>query len=138
MAAPLLLDEEPSWNHFEGEARWVAVLSDGTYAVQNDEPGLSSWPPLGKYCSERKLRIRSFYVQFRGNRWALPPDAHGYYFAIGAGTEYPSMRQDCLFIVGHYDGLAVHIERLRTPELLPVDLEERPVDKCGNRLFLNK
>lgn len=114
--------------------RWVAVLTDGTEVLQDDDrPDLepNSWKRLKEYTDSKKLRISRVYLKFRSNVVQIPneiyfnPDTDTLGYVIYRGI-VSHLNQDFSFhtiVLGRMywatEKLWLHKTTFKTPELTP-------------------
>lgn len=111
------------------ETLWVATLSDGTTAYQDDgRPGLderSAWVRLRRHCLETGVRVTGISLRFRSRTVvAAPEGAAAYFFRKNiVGFASGGANQHC-YLVGWQEepGGPVKVVRWRVPELVPTSL----------------
>jgi hypothetical protein len=111
--------------------RWVAELSDGTTAYEDDgRPGADppqAWLRLGEHCRRHGLRIVAMRLQHRTRIVELPPGKDGYYhaklaFGVAGGESFSAYK------AGYLEGGVLRVGTWKTPELEPMGEEEREPD----------
>ena len=122
----------------ENKTIWVAELSDGRRVFQDDgRPGLetpSAWVRLGNYIKrcEGDVRIVGLYLWFRSHKVVAALDnAPGYYFANGIEKVFDSTVDRGYYVTGWLmkDRSKIRCHRWRTPELLVIETEDRPIEE---------
>lgn len=131
-------------NYFEDKSIWVVELSNGEIVYQDDGKNsdieYSAWIRLKTYILENNLTIKKMYIRFRSNIiYPLEDNAEGYFFSIGIIGMMSSSDNINFYIVGSLKKDKVYIKKIKVPELIVFDEEERDANKCSdNQLILNK
>lgn len=130
-----LTDDE----YVRNRPRWVATLSNGEVVYGDDDrPGVdtpSAWVRLRTYCLEQGVGISKLHFQFRSNIQHLP-SATGYFFArtacgVDSGWSFDGVR------VGYVVAETVYTTHYKTPELVVIDQDERPLDRSSECVIVN-
>lgn len=130
--------------YFEDKTIWIAELSNGVTVYQDDgknsEIEYSAWIRLKEYLLKNNLNIVKMYIRFRSNiMYLLEDNADGYFFSIGIIGMMSSSENINFYILGSVKNNKVHIKKIKIPELIVFDEEERELDKCSeHQLILNK
>jgi len=129
-----LADANLNW---ESSVYWTVTLSNNT-VVHQDDGFLNTWIRLGDYLRDNpSLRIKRYDVHFRDNIYSLPKNQSGYYFAQGIiqgvgranGLNYYSM--------GYVESpTTVQIQCIKTPELICMTKENRPLAQCSSPMLI--
>lgn len=113
----------------EGNARWVAKLSNGQNVYDNNRENVSTWIELHNYCYENELYIVEMYAHFRTNNAHLPPNKDGYYFSRSLLGSLLDESNTHFFLLGYEENGVIYIHKYRTPDMTLVETEERnPLD----------
>lgn len=129
-----LAEDDYSREFWLANARWVATLSDGRRAHQDDgRPGHpdSAWLRLGRFLAASGLHLVGLRVGFRnGPAFVLPGDADGYFFRTAAGAFANGRgRTYRLYLAGHLQGGLVRVRTYQVPEMRLLEEEDRdPAD----------
>lgn len=130
--------------YFEDKAIWIAELSNGIIVYQDDgknsEIEYSAWIRLKEHLLKNNLCIVKMYIRFRSNiMYLLEDNADGYFFSIGIIGMMSSSENINFYILGSVKNNKVHVKKIKIPELIVFDEEERELDKCSeHQLILNK
>lgn len=125
-------------DYVRNRPRWVATLSDGVVVYGDDDrPGVeppSAWVRLRTHCLEQGVGISRLHFQFRSNVQHLPP-SEGYFFArtacgVDSGWTFDGVR------IGYVVGETVFTVHYKTPELVVIDQDERPLDRASECIIL--
>jgi hypothetical protein len=126
-------------HYAEGNPIWIVTLNNGETVYRDDgRPGLlthNAWRRLYHYCEENSLHIISMTIGFRDNRYALTPNADGYYFALGARGMFGGSKTTQLFFVGTLQNTSLVVQCWRVPEMLEEESEVRSLEGCGECLI---
>jgi hypothetical protein len=118
-------------NKYEGETRWIVVLSNGLSVYQDDDrPDIhppSAWERLHNYCKETGNYPVNMRIQFRSHTESLPENAEGYYFVKSVLGEFGSNRTWHFFVTGVLENGIIKVNKWKVPELIPTEYEEREV-----------
>lgn len=130
--------------YFEEKTYWIAELSNGETVYQDDGKNEnyehSAWIRLKKYIEDNNLSINKFYVRFRSNIiYPLQENCDGYFFSIGIIGMMSSEENVNFYILGYVLNNKVMIKKIKIPELIVFDEEEREISNCSEQqLILNK
>jgi len=118
---------------------WIAKLSDGTFAYQDDgRPGysISSWCRLKNYCVENNVKVIGLKVKFRSNEVELPEGKYAYFWK-GALTgsfifnaKKPRVKNKHHYLIGYIeesDKDRLRVFKYKVPEILLIEEEIRNV-----------
>lgn len=114
---------------------WIASLSDGTVAHQDDDrPGYyhNSWVRLRNHCYENNLTITNVTLKFRSHVEKVGSSEEGYFFIRAIlGSLVKNVKKPPVFFykVGLIKDGEIKIQKWRVPELLLVDRETREVNE---------
>lgn len=125
-----------------GRAIWVAGLSDGSFAYQDDgRPGVepaSAWLRLAAHLKQTGLHLVSLRLKFR-TEWLdlLPQDCAAYYFARGVGAVVggPSRPFVALGFCKDESG-PFTVARVAVPELIVETWEGRDAGRDDPRVIV--
>lgn len=130
--------------YFEEKTYWIVELSNGETVYQDDGKNEncehSAWIRLKKYIEDNNLSINKFYVRFRSNIiYPLQENCDGYFFSIGIIGMMSSEENVNFYILGYVLNNKVMIKKIKIPELIVFDEEEREISNCSEQqLILNK
>jgi len=118
---------------------WTVVLNSGLIVYQDDgrpdiEPR-SSWERLYNYCQKTGDHIVDMSIQFRTNRYPLPPNADGYYFSKGARGGFGMSKTMQLFFVGTLQNNELQVTCWKVPEMLQETTSTRNPKDAGQCLI---
>lgn len=110
-------------------AQWIAELSDGTTAYQDDgHPERSnqpSWLRLSLYLKQTRLNIVSLKLRYRSNiADTLPRNAEGYFFSNMMYSIFGSHSGTC-YVIGYKDGDVIKTEDWLVPNLTLLKTDQR-------------
>jgi hypothetical protein len=109
----------------EGNARWIATLSDGRTAYDNNREDVSTWSELHDFCYANGIWITKLYAHFRSNYIHLPSGKEGYFFTRSVLGSLMEGSNTYYFLLGYIEDNVVKIQKYRIPEMILVETEER-------------
>lgn len=109
----------------EGNARWVAVLSDGRTAYDNNREDVSTWSELHDYCYAEGVWVTKLYAHFRSNYIHIPEGKDGYFFSRSVMGSLVEGSNTYYFLLGWLENDLIHIQKYRIPEMTLVETETR-------------
>jgi hypothetical protein len=123
-------------------SQWVAELSNGEVAVQDDgRPGRSpesGWLRLRDYVRENGLRVVNLHLRFRHRvAGSVPPNCEAVYFARKASFTMGDAGTTHQAAIGFVQGGKLFVEVWEVPALVLSYREERPVPAEGESLLVN-
>src|SRR6185312_6740312 len=107
----------------EGQALWVARLSNGHEVTQDDgRPGVSphsAWERLAAHIKQERLSIEKLWLVFRSNvrRDILPEQSEGYFFCKAALGNITWKHTQQFYLLGSLKGNEVSLQRWSVPDL---------------------
>ena len=121
--------------YFEDKTCWAVELSNGETVYQNDgfdqDIEFSAWIRLKDYLHENNLKIEKMYVRFRSNIfYPLEDYCEGYFFSMGIIGMMSSTENINFYILGSIKKNVVNIKKIKVPELIIFDEEERNISDC--------
>ena len=127
--------------YFEDRTCWAAELSNGETVFQDDgideKIEFSAWIRLKKYIYENKLKIEKIYIRFRSNiLYVFDEDCDGYFFSMGIIGMMSSAENLNFYILGILKDNIVKIKKIKIPELLIFDEEERDISNCTEQQII--
>lgn len=129
-------------SRYEGHARWLVELNDGTLCYQDDGrpdiPEKSGWIRLHEYCLSTGKYIIGMYIQFRRETIALPANKDGYYFYNSALSWLNDNRTFYSYVVGYLENGKIYTKKYKIPELIVEDEDVREVREDDLGLILRK
>lgn len=125
-----------------GQAHWVAQLSNGELIYQDDNrPGKypeSAWLRLKKYIEDNQLKIDNLWLRFRSNQVkCLPEKAEGYYFCKAAGGMLGSTLTVHCYMLGYLTKDKIVVYSYKVPELMPFVEDIREPETAKDCLIKN-
>jgi hypothetical protein len=130
-----LAEDDYTRSRYYTHPRWVALLSDGTTALADDDrPGeaeASAWQRLRAHCLGRGVWVVGLSLQFRSHvERPVPDGARGYFLRTNLIGWLADNVTRGYYLVGHLTDAGVAVQRWCVPELLPGDTEVRdPADE---------
>lgn len=127
--------------YFEDKTCWVVELSNGESIYQNDgfdeSIEFSAWIRLKEYLCKNNLKIDKMYVRFRSNIfYPLEDYCDGYFFSMGIIGMMSSTENVNFYILGSIKNSIVNIKKIKVPELIVFDQEERDISNCTEQQII--
>ncbi len=122
---------------YEHITLWRAILNNGQRVYQDDREG-PSWLLLKEYCESNDLYIEEFRISFRNSNHYLPAKKDGYYFIKSAGGIWGLPHTFHYYVIGFLEGGIIHTQRVKIPELIVEENEERTIEQCDEFLIRNR
>ncbi len=121
------------------DVRFLASLSDGTTAIQQNGTGRKSgWVNLKQYLKDNPgLKITGLRLQTKGRpEIVMPSNQKGYFFGNKSKRVFPGGQAQYVGI-GYYDGTIVTAKWYRAPFYDAFEVEERSKADAGFFLIEN-
>jgi hypothetical protein len=123
----------------EDKPIWVAVLSNGITAYQDDDrPGLepSSWLRLREYVKQTESRIIKLYLKFRSHvECPMPDNAEHYYFCKKAAAFWDGSPTRHSVLIGYANDDTINVQEWAVPELIQIGSETREVSRYSHLII---
>ena len=129
---------------FEDKPIWIIELSNNETVYQDDgrheSEEYSAWIRIKKYIYDNDLQIKKMYLRFRSNIiYPLEENTDGYFFSNGIIGMMSSSINVNFYILGNIKQDKVYIKKIKVPELIVFDEEERSLLDCTEQqIILNK
>ncbi len=139
-----MICKEYNTEYFEDKPIWIAELSNGESIYQDDNAekyeDVSAWIRLKKYLKINNLKIKKLYLRFRSNiLHTIEENSEGYFFSMGIIGMMNSSTNVNYYIIGNIKNNKVSIKKIKVPELIVFDEEERELSSCTEeQLILNE
>lgn len=129
------------------KAYWIAFLSDGTKAYQDeDRPGEAeprAWVRLQEYCKEKNIYVRQIKLVFRSHTETCPESDEGYFLRRGLLGSFGANERNRNFefyVIGQVVGDKINTVKWRIPELVIEEdgIETRPIEGNEEAIIWNR
>tara|TARA_B100000959_G_scaffold280118_1_gene341398 strand:- start:32 stop:493 length:462 start_codon:yes stop_codon:yes gene_type:complete len=129
----------------EDKTIWVAYLSNGVVAYQDDDRDGQkepvAWKRLADYCNSENINISSLHIKFRSNIIHITlPNSKGHYFSYGILKDMHKHEDEKYYVCGNLLDEGLQYTWYKTPELtLKHTTKREPEDSdfSDQKLILN-